>query len=289
MPYEIHERICTIVIPAYNEASVIAGTLKALLRGALPGEFEVIVVCNGCYDNTAETARIAAPEARVYELEEASKTKALNMGVSAAEAGPVVFLDADIKVSAQSVRQLVHRLNWSGAFLAYGQARFHTQQSGWAVKAFYTAWQQNPYFDKKKMGGFFAVSASGLEALGAIPDVTNDDEYVRRRLMKNSVWVDAAPYQIEAPRDLASLVKVRSRVYRGNKGLADAALDAPEGKAEGTARMFAGRLAKNPKFWPGACVFAGVAVAAHLRNRMSDNHTVWEQDTSARSAETVKA
>ncbi len=289
MPYELHDRVCTIVIPAYNEASVIGSTLKSLLNGALPGEFDVLVVCNGCHDETANNARAAAPDARVFELEEASKTKALNAGIAAAAPGPIVFLDADIKVSAHSVRQLVHRINWSGAFLAYGQARFNTAQSGWAVNAFYRAWQQNPYFDKKKMGGFFAVSAAGIEALGPIPEVTNDDEYVRRSLMKNSVWVETAPYQVEAPRNLQSLIKVRSRVYRGNHGLASAAMEAPEGSSDRNARTFISRLIKNPKCWPGACVFAAVAVAAHLRNRMSDNNTVWEQDTSARCAETMKA
>jgi glycosyltransferase involved in cell wall biosynthesis len=289
MPYDRHDPICTIIVPAFNEAAVIGGTLRHLLNGALPGEFDVIVVCNGCKDQTADMARAAAPADRVMELEAASKTAALNAGIAAAKTGPVVFLDADIKTAASSVRQLVHRLNWSDAFLAYGQACFNTNASGWAVRAFYRAWRQNPYFDNHKMGGFFAISTAGLRELGSLPQVTNDDEYVRRKLMKNSVWVEAAPYRIEAPRDLISLVRVRSRVYRGNRGLAARELNKPETAAHSTARLFASRLAKAPALWPGACVFAVVAVAAHVRNRMLAGTTTWEQDKSARSAGTAKA
>ena len=43
----------SIIIPAYNEERVIAATLKELVPGAIAGELEVIVVCNGCTDNAA--------------------------------------------------------------------------------------------------------------------------------------------------------------------------------------------------------------------------------------------
>ena len=37
-----------IIIPAHNEAAVIVRTLTALHQDAMPGEFSVTVVCNGC-------------------------------------------------------------------------------------------------------------------------------------------------------------------------------------------------------------------------------------------------
>ncbi|MGD9408165.1 MAG: glycosyltransferase, partial [Gammaproteobacteria bacterium] len=46
--------LISVVIPAHDEEAVIQRTLGALLRSADPGEFEVIVVCNGCSDATAE-------------------------------------------------------------------------------------------------------------------------------------------------------------------------------------------------------------------------------------------
>ena len=50
----------TIIIPAHNEAAVIGQTLQGLLRQAGEGD-EVIVVCNGCSDDTAGVARRFEP------------------------------------------------------------------------------------------------------------------------------------------------------------------------------------------------------------------------------------
>ena len=46
------------MIPAYNEGEVIERCLKALLADAREGEFEIVVVCNGCKDDTAARAQI---------------------------------------------------------------------------------------------------------------------------------------------------------------------------------------------------------------------------------------
>lgn len=55
-----------IVIPARNEADVIADTIKCILRSDYPRElFDVYVVADNCTDNTAELARRAG--ATVYE------------------------------------------------------------------------------------------------------------------------------------------------------------------------------------------------------------------------------
>lgn len=282
MHSQLSQPICTVLIPAYNEANVIGATLKSLMAESRRNEFEVIVVCNGCSDGTADAARKAATGAKVFELEDASKTRALNAGMAAAVSEKIVFLDADIHVSAMAVRNLIHRLDWSGAVLAYGNARFDVENSSWAVRAFYKAWLQNPYFDQQKMGGFFAVSTPGLKLLGTLPDTTNDDEYIRRALLHNATYADAAPYGIKAPRNLWSLIKVRSRVYRGNKELEGSELRFGQQQLQQNGKVFAARLAGSPKFWFGAAIFALATVTAHLRNLMLPNSTSWDQDSSNR-------
>ena len=48
----------SVIIPAHNEAKVIRRCLEGLLAGAPAGEEpELIVVCNGCSDDTAAIAR----------------------------------------------------------------------------------------------------------------------------------------------------------------------------------------------------------------------------------------
>jgi len=277
--------ICSIVIPAFNEAAVIGETLEALLEGALENEFEIIVACNGCIDATADVARKAAPFTKIVITKKASKTMALNQAIAVASHYPIVFLDADIKTSATAVRKLTERINRTCAYLAYGRARFETRRSSWSVRTFYKAWQQNPYFDRRKMGGFFAVSGLGLQKLGLFPDILSDDEYVRRNLMDSTVWVEEAPYIVQAPRTLWNLIKVRSRIYRGNRALEDSGIRfrRPNQKTR-NAFTFIRRLIRQPSLWLGALIFAVTVVAAHSKNRLAtDNPHHWDRDTSARN------
>ena len=71
----------SIVVPARNESPVIARTLKAMTNGAAPGEIDLIVVCNGCTDDTATVARSFGPPVRVIETEVGGKANALNLTV----------------------------------------------------------------------------------------------------------------------------------------------------------------------------------------------------------------
>ena len=51
----------SVVIAAHNEEALLGRCLDALLSDAEPGEFEVVVVPNGCTDSTA---RVAAERTR---------------------------------------------------------------------------------------------------------------------------------------------------------------------------------------------------------------------------------
>jgi len=100
----------SIVIPAHNESSVIARTLSAMTEGAEPREFDIVVVCNGCTDDTANVARRFAPLARVIETEVAGKPHALNLGDQAAIGFPRIYADADVVITPDTIRTLARRL-----------------------------------------------------------------------------------------------------------------------------------------------------------------------------------
>ena len=100
----------SIVVPAFNERSVIARTLKAMTGGAAPGELDVIVVCNGCTDDTASIARSFGPPVRVIETDIPNKTHALNLGDQAADSFPRLYADADVVITLDAVRRLAARL-----------------------------------------------------------------------------------------------------------------------------------------------------------------------------------
>src|SRR3954468_21159016 len=100
----------TVVIAAYNEAKVIAGTLRSLLNSAYEGEVEVIVVDNGSVDATSvEVERTAALEPRVQliQQENRGKARALQRGLAAARHGIIVFIDADTHCQRDTLPRLL--------------------------------------------------------------------------------------------------------------------------------------------------------------------------------------
>ena len=46
-----------VIVPARNEARLIADTLRSLQNQSYKGDYEILVVDNGSTDNTAEIAR----------------------------------------------------------------------------------------------------------------------------------------------------------------------------------------------------------------------------------------
>jgi peptidoglycan-N-acetylglucosamine deacetylase len=88
----------SIVMAAYNEEKVIAGTLRSLLSTDYNGELEIIVVDDGSRDQTAtEVERVADvdPRVRLLRQENRGKARALQRALAAARHGIIVFVDAD--------------------------------------------------------------------------------------------------------------------------------------------------------------------------------------------------
>jgi glycosyltransferase involved in cell wall biosynthesis len=104
-----------IIIPAYNEETVIGRTLRGLLEGPAIPNLEIIVCCNGCTDRTAEIAREFGHPVRVLETPRGSKTGALNMGDAAASTFPRIYLDADIQLDRRGVARIVEALQSEAA------------------------------------------------------------------------------------------------------------------------------------------------------------------------------
>ncbi len=102
----------SVIIPAHNEAPVLGACLGELLRDAVPGEFEVVVVCNGCTDESAAVAARAG--VRVIEISRPSKTAALNAGDRIAETFPRIYLDADVSISTSTLRTVAQALDRGG-------------------------------------------------------------------------------------------------------------------------------------------------------------------------------
>jgi peptidoglycan-N-acetylglucosamine deacetylase len=100
----------SVVVAAYNEGKVIAGTLRSLLATDYTGELEIIVVDDGSQDETAsevEKVSHADPRVRLLRQENRGKARALQRALSAVRTGIVVFVDADTHFQRDTLRLLV--------------------------------------------------------------------------------------------------------------------------------------------------------------------------------------
>ena len=83
----------SVVIPALNEEETVSEIVSLLASIQLVDE--IIVVCDGCTDNTAQFAKTSG--ARVIELSQnIGKGGAMMVGVRAASNDVILFLDADL-------------------------------------------------------------------------------------------------------------------------------------------------------------------------------------------------
>src|ERR1051325_6388342 len=87
----------SIIIAAHNEGPVIEKTLRSILANALDRPLQVIVVANGCSDDTAARARAVGVPIEVIETPLGNKVNALNLGDRAAKYFPRAFMDADVE------------------------------------------------------------------------------------------------------------------------------------------------------------------------------------------------
>ncbi len=100
----------SVVIAAYNEGKVIAGTLRSILSTDYQGELEVIVVDDGSRDDTAaEVQKIADadPRVRLLQQENRGKARALQRALAAVRHEIVVFVDADTHFQRDTLSALI--------------------------------------------------------------------------------------------------------------------------------------------------------------------------------------
>ena len=273
--------LATVLIPAWNEASVIARTLTNLQNGLARGRLRLIVIANACSDDTAAVARQAAPDALVLETPIAGKCQALNLGLTyAAPARPVVCLDADLDVTAAEVLALIAPLLDGTALAACGTMEVDATDASPAVKAWARAWMLNPYFAHGKFGGLFALSPIGVARVFPLPLITGDDEWIRRAFAPGEVaFVAACRFVARAPRNLPSLIQTRCRSLRGARAVSD--MGRPTPMHEGAQHMLRAALAQ-PRRWPDLMVF--VAIMAWVRLRLATERAAprWERDQTTR-------
>jgi glycosyltransferase involved in cell wall biosynthesis len=281
----------SIIIPAHNEARVIGRTLEALLSGSSPGEIEVVVVANGCTDETADIARQFGTPVRVIQTQTADKIHALNLGDAHATHYPRIYSDADVLLPLATIRELHACLKNTAALAAGIVPRFCLTGCSWAVRAFYEVNARLPS-SREGIGGsgVYALSQAGRARFQQFPNVTADDGFVRILFEPSErVSLDTVACTVFPPRRLKDLIAIKARSQFGNYQLAlrYPTLWKNRGKTNNKALL---RALANPFLWPKCAVYLFVKIEARrLAQRrlatVGEKHVPWARDESSRGGD----
>jgi glycosyltransferase involved in cell wall biosynthesis len=277
------QAVGSVVIPAHNEAKVVGRGLNRLFD-SLGAGIEVVVVCNGCTDGTADVARAAGHCLTVIELDVASKAEALRAADRFASAFPRVYLDADVLVSGTAVHRVMEHLSRPGALAARPPVVYDTSSSSWVVRRFYRARAQIPAVMGSLWGaGMYALSAEGRRRFAEFPLLVADDLFVDRLFRTDEIdLVDTTPVVVVASATASGLLATFRRTFRGNRAIGEiAATDRPGTRA--TVRDLLRLAGRGPTEFGDAIVYATVVTWARaLAWSHSRASRVWERDETSR-------
>ena len=222
-----------IVIPAHDEASVIAATVNRLHSLDYPAElFAIHIVADHCSDETATLARQAG--AIVHERDSgprSGKGAALAWLFERILTGPydaVVVFDSDTQVDSNFLRVMDARLA-QGAQVVQGQHIIRNPESGWFPALTWAMFlidnriqnlgRSNLGWSAKNMGDSICFRADILRRLGWGEGLTEDYQ-LRQRLLLAGIKISYEPQAKgygEAPRTWAQARAQRARWLRGTR------------------------------------------------------------------------
>lgn len=223
--------LVSIVIPARNEESVIADTIRSCLTQTYQN-IEVVIVCHNCSDHTYDQANtIKDSRVRPFDLntKEAGKGIALSNGVQMAKGEYLLILDGD------------GRLN--DTFIEHALPLFFLDKSCAAVQGRYIPSNRNYNFitrmlalegdlwstpfmtfrnagtKRTPLGGTgYIVRKDALIKVGGFANHLVDDYELTFRLLRQNYRIAFAPLSInydEKPPTLDIMLKQRARWLRG--------------------------------------------------------------------------
>jgi glycosyltransferase involved in cell wall biosynthesis len=269
----------SVVIPAHNEEAVLGRCLSTLLADADEDEFDVVVVPNACTDDTAAVARQYG--VRVVETPAGGKAHALRLGDDTCRDFPRVYLDADIELSTQSVRELVSALMRPGVLACAPVPRWDLSGASRIARRVHRVHDRLIAPSRVLAGvGVYVLSKDGHAKAFPLPDVISDDGWVHRSFTPLERAVVPSAHSVVRPaRTVRAHLRRRKRVRQGNRQLA--AMGRPA--AEGRLRLSAlGSLItrRSVSLVDAACYLTVLVVDKFLARRKAE--VDWAADASTR-------
>jgi hypothetical protein len=258
-----------------------------MTAGALPGELDVIVVCNGCTDDTASVAGNFGSPVRVIETILAGKTLALNLGDKAATSFPRVYADADVHITIGTIRTLANRLKTGDVLAVAPIANIDLKDCSWLVRAYYEIRSLLPS-GREGIGGsgVYALSEAGRSRFREFPKLTADDGYVRIQFKpEERETLTPVSSTVFAPRTVRNLIITKTRSQYGSLELASRFPQLWKNKGDNNDTALV-ELFRRPRLWHKLSVYCFVTLMAkrRARIRMRTGNTTWARDETSRVA-----
>jgi peptidoglycan-N-acetylglucosamine deacetylase len=216
----------SVIIPAYNEAKVIAASIRKILSSD-HRNLSVIVIDDGSTDGTSDivNASFAAnPRVKLIATPNGGKARAINIGLAEAEGDIVVVLDADTQFEPQTISRLVRWFADEQVGAVAGNAKVGNRLN------MLTRWQALEYVTAQNLerralatlncitvvpGAVGAWRREAVEKLGGFPSNTLAEDQdltimVQRAGYKVLFDQDAIAWT-EAPDTISGLAKQRFR------------------------------------------------------------------------------
>ncbi len=259
----------SVIIPAHNEAEYLVDCLHAVLASSDLGaaQIEILVVANGCTDDTARIAREIGVRAQVplhvIETPQGDKLHALRLGDQAAVHGTRIYLDADVIVSGELIAALIAALAVDEPRYASGAPLIASARSA-VTRVYARFWQTLPFMRQSAPGfGLFAVNAAGRARWEDWPQIISDDTFVRLHFAPYERVRVAQGYSWPMVEGFCNLVRVRRRQDRG---VAEIAARYPQLLRNDDKRGVGvgGLLCRALRDPVGFAVYGGVALATRL-------------------------
>jgi GT2 family glycosyltransferase len=214
-----------VIIPARNEEELLPRCLQALLLDGQTLSLRIIVVLNGCTDNTRKITHqwqlAFGAEGHEYLIVDSSggKAAALNEGDTHRRPGPVLYLDADTVVAPGTLPAIARELDTDLARLVSPSPRVVRSKS-WLTRGFAHVWTALPAVAGDVIGaGCYAVNSPGRARWTRFPDVVADDAYARSRFRREErIVLQSGGFFLELPPGLGLVPTIR-RWLQGNRAL----------------------------------------------------------------------
>jgi len=160
-------RLLSIVVPAFNEERLLAGSLAHIVSAAALLEqrgwrYELIVCDNNSTDRTAQVARQAGARVVFESINQIGRAR--NRGAEDARGNWILFVDADSKPSPALFGRMLDRIE-SGRVVALGTTlRF--DDVDWFFGFLACLWNVWSVTVSHMAGSFIAVEAAAFRAIG---------------------------------------------------------------------------------------------------------------------------